>query len=61
MELYNDILNGLVGVLPDEGKSLEDYRNERIEERYGVPFEANGYIAGANVTMTEDKEKIKNS
>lgn len=32
---YNEILNSLVGVLPDTGKSLEDYREERMAERYG--------------------------
>lgn len=30
----NDVLNSIVGVLPDTGKSLEDYRGERITERY---------------------------
>lgn len=30
----DDILNGLVGVLPDSGKSLDDYRGERIAERH---------------------------
>ena len=33
---YNEILNSIVGVLPDTGKSLEDYRKERMAERYGV-------------------------
>lgn len=33
---YNEILNSLVGVLPDTGKSLEDYREERMAERYGI-------------------------
>lgn len=56
---YNDILNSLVGVLPDEGKSVEDYRRERIEERYRIPFKAKGYTAETNlhVTMMEDKDK----
>ena len=56
---YNDIVNSLVGVLSDERKALEDYRKERVAERYGVPFETERYTAEANpnVTMTEDKEK----
>lgn len=29
------VLAELSGILPDSGKSLEDYRNERLEERYG--------------------------
>lgn len=33
---YNEILNSLVGVLPDTGKSLEDYRKERVAEQYGL-------------------------
>ena len=32
---YNKILDGIVGVLSDTGKSLEDYREERMAERYG--------------------------
>ena len=30
----NDVLDSIVGVLPDTGKSLEDYREERMTERY---------------------------
>ena len=30
----NDVLDSIVGVLPDNGKSLEDYREERMTERY---------------------------
>ena len=30
----NDVLENIVGVLPDAGKSLEDYRAERMAERY---------------------------
>ena len=30
----NNILENIVGVLPDTGKSLEDYRAERMAERY---------------------------
>ncbi len=30
----NDVLDNIVGVLPDTGKSLEDYRAERMAERY---------------------------
>ena len=33
-EEIDGILDNIVGVLPDEGKSLEDYRKERITERY---------------------------
>ncbi len=28
------IFENIVGVLPDTGKSLEEYRDERIKERY---------------------------
>lgn len=30
----NDVLDSIVGVLPDSGKSLDDYRGERMAERY---------------------------
>ena len=30
-----EILDHLTGILSDDGKSLEDYRMERLEERYG--------------------------
>ena len=33
-EELNDVLDNIVGVLPDTGKSLEDYRAERMAERY---------------------------
>lgn len=33
-ETVNDIFTNLVGVLPDSGKTLEQYRKERIKERY---------------------------
>lgn len=28
------ILEGLMGILPDEGKSLENYKEKRLAERY---------------------------
>lgn len=34
-ESIEDILNSLIGAVPDDGKSLEEYREERIMERYG--------------------------
>lgn len=33
-ESLDDIFKNLVGVLPDTGKTLEEYREERIRERY---------------------------
>jgi hypothetical protein len=33
-EEFNDILDSLAGVLPDSGKTLDQYRRERIQERY---------------------------
>ena len=30
----DDILGNIVGVIPDTGKTLEEYREERIRERY---------------------------
>ena len=30
-----EIIDSLTGILHDDGKSLEDYRMERLEERYG--------------------------
>ena len=30
----DDILENIVGSVPDTGKSLEEYREERIRERY---------------------------
>lgn len=32
-ESWNDILSNIVGVIPDTGKTLEEYREERIRER----------------------------
>ncbi len=34
-ESAEQIVSRLAGLIPDEGKSLEDYRMERLEERYG--------------------------
>jgi hypothetical protein len=34
VEAVNDILDSLVGILPETGKTLEQYREERIRERY---------------------------
>ena len=33
-EDLDDIFKNIVGVIPDTGKTLEDYREERIRERY---------------------------
>lgn len=33
-EDLDDIFKNIVGVIPDTGKTLEDYREERIWERY---------------------------
>lgn len=33
---FNEILEKLTGILPDSGKTLEQYREERIEELYGI-------------------------
>ncbi len=30
----DDILENIVGVIPDTGKTLEEYREERMRERY---------------------------
>lgn len=35
-ESLDDIFQNLVGVLPDTGKTLEEYREERIRERYEI-------------------------
>ena len=32
----DDIFENIVGVIPDTGKTLEEYREERITERYGT-------------------------
>ncbi|HJC23247.1 MAG TPA: hypothetical protein H9761_06030 [Candidatus Eisenbergiella merdavium] len=34
-EPVGDILKELTGCLPDSGKTVEEYRAERIQERYG--------------------------
>lgn len=33
-ESLEDIFRDIVGVLPDSGRTLEEYREERIRERY---------------------------
>lgn len=33
-EPLDDIFRNIVGILPDTGKTLEKYREERIRERY---------------------------
>lgn len=33
-ESLDDIFRNIVGVLPDTGKTLEEYREERIQEMY---------------------------
>lgn len=33
-ESLDDIFSNIVGVLPDTGKTLEEYRAERIHEKY---------------------------
>jgi hypothetical protein len=35
----NDILDNLVGALPDSGKTLEQYRKERIQDAQSPSFE----------------------
>lgn len=35
-EPLDDIFRNIVGVVPDTGKSLEEYQKERISERYEV-------------------------
>lgn len=32
----DDILQHLTGILPDTGKTLEEYQEERRQERYGI-------------------------
>ena len=34
IESLDDILGNIVGAVPDTGKTLEEYRAERIQERY---------------------------
>ena len=36
MKSLHDILEEITGIVPDTGKTLEEYREERILERYGV-------------------------
>ena len=36
VEDIDDILDHIIGVIPDSGKTLGDYREERIRERYGL-------------------------
>lgn len=35
-ESLDDIFSNIVGVIPDTGKTLEEYREERIQERYEI-------------------------
>lgn len=35
-ETIEQVLDSLVGVISDDGKSLEEYREERRRERYGL-------------------------
>lgn len=35
-ETIEQVLDSLIGVISDDGKSLEEYREERIRERYGL-------------------------
>lgn len=34
IESLDDIFGNIVGIVPDTGKTLEEYREERIRERY---------------------------
>ena len=34
MESLDDIFGNIVGIVPDTGKTLEEYREERIRKRY---------------------------
>ncbi len=36
MDSLDDIFRNIVGAVPDTGKSVEEYREERIRERYEV-------------------------
>lgn len=36
MESLDDIFSKIAGVIPDTGKTLDEYREERIRERYEV-------------------------
>ena len=35
-ESVEDILNNLIGSVPDNGMTLEDFRKERILDKYGI-------------------------
>lgn len=35
-DTVKEVLESLIGVLPDTGKTLEQYRDERISERYEI-------------------------
>lgn len=35
-ESLDDIFSNIVGVIPDTGKTLKEYREERIRERYEI-------------------------
>ena len=35
-ESLDDILDSLIGVISDDGRTLEEYREERRKERYGL-------------------------
>lgn len=35
-ESLDDIFSEIVGVIPDTGKTLEEYKEERIRERYEI-------------------------
>ena len=32
----DDILDSLIGIIPNNEKTLEDYKDERIAEKYGI-------------------------
>ncbi|MBD5522103.1 MAG: hypothetical protein HDR03_12950 [Lachnospiraceae bacterium] len=36
MESLDNILGKIVGAVPDTGKTLEEYREERIKDRYEI-------------------------
>lgn len=35
-ESLDDIFGNIVGSVPDAGKTLEEYREERMQEKYGI-------------------------
>lgn len=35
-ESIDNILDNLLGIIPDDGKTLEEYREERRDEKYGL-------------------------